>query len=64
MAIVKEWTCSNGVHVRIDDACCRDLSPEELARRRRQISEAILRIDRNAQLRALAARNERAGTRQ
>ncbi|MBQ9720566.1 MAG: hypothetical protein IJV64_07720 [Oscillospiraceae bacterium] len=45
MAIAMEFDHPNGGHVIIRDDCCRDLTKEELARRRRQISRAIWRIN-------------------
>lgn len=55
MAIVREIITSNGVHVRIHDDCYAGVSEEELARRKRRLAEAILTVDRNVQLRELAA---------
>lgn len=49
MAIVQTITCDNGGTVRIADDCCAALSAEELERRRRAISRAILEIDRAVQ---------------
>lgn len=48
MAIVKEIVSGTAV-VKIDDSCCRGISPEEAARRWAEVERAILRIDRNHQ---------------
>ena len=50
MAIVKTIRCANGGTVLIADDCYAGLSAEELERRRRAISRAILEIDRKCQL--------------
>lgn len=49
MAIVQTITCDNGGTVRIADDCCARLTAEELERRRRAISRAILEINRAVQ---------------
>ena len=49
MAIVRTIACDNGGTVRIADDCCAKLTAEERERRRREISRAILEIDRAAQ---------------
>lgn len=54
MAIVKDYIAPNGVRVRVDDDCYAGISAEELARRKREVSEAILAIDRSVQLREMA----------
>ena len=63
MALVREYTASNGAHVEIYDDCYAGISEEELQRRYRQISETILRVDRNIQLRELKAAQEAERTR-
>lgn len=60
MAVVREYVTPNGVHVRIHDDCYAGISEEELARRKQRISETILRVDRNIQLREMKAREEAA----
>lgn len=50
MAIVMEFTHPNGCHVIVRDDCYRDLTREEVARRRHEISRAILRVDREIQM--------------
>ena len=62
MAIVREITAPNGVRMRVHDDCYAGISAEELARRKRQISEAILRIDYNWQLREMAAQKDKQKT--
>lgn len=52
MALVREFTSKLGVTVRIMDDDYAGISAEELARRRRQISDAINRIADNIQRRA------------
>lgn len=47
MAIVKEIKSGSAV-VRIDDSCCRGLTPEETERRWAEVERAILTIDRDA----------------
>ena len=47
MAIVKEIK-SGTATVRIDDSCCRGISPEEAARRWAEVERVILTIDREA----------------
>ena len=60
MALVREFVTKLGVTVRIMDDCYAGISAEELARRRRQISDAINRIADNIQRRAdQAAAQER-----
>lgn len=59
MAIVKDYIAPNGVRVRVDDDCYAGISAEELARRKREVSEAILAIDRAVQLREMAEREDR-----
>ena len=54
MAIVRDYIAPNGVRVRVDDDCYAGISEEELARRKREVSEAILAIDRAVQLREMA----------
>lgn len=49
MAIVQTIICDNGGTVRIADDCCAKLTADELERRRRAISRAILEIDRAIQ---------------
>lgn len=49
MAIVQTITCDNGGTVRIADDCCAKLTADEMERRRRAISRAILEIDRAVQ---------------
>lgn len=49
MAIVRTIACDNGGTVRIADDCCAKLTADELERRRRAISRAILEIDRAVQ---------------
>lgn len=49
MAIVQTITCANGGTVQIADDCCAKLTADELERRRRAISRAILEIDRMIQ---------------
>ena len=58
MALVREFTASNGAHIQIYDDCYAGISEEELQQRYRQISETILRIDRNIQLREMKAKEE------
>ena len=43
MAIVKTIMHGTAV-VTIDDSCCRDVSPEEMARRRAEVEAAVRRI--------------------
>lgn len=50
MAIVREFTHPNGCRVIVHDDCYRDLTKEEIERRRQEVSRAILRIDREIQL--------------
>lgn len=45
MAIVKELKSGTAV-VKIDDSCCRGLSPEEAAARWAEVERVILKIDR------------------
>ena len=49
MAIVQTITCDNGGTVRIANDCCAKLTADEMERRRRAISRAILEIDRAVQ---------------
>ena len=49
MAIVQTITCDNGGTVRIADDCCAKMTADEMERRRRAISRAILEIDRAVQ---------------
>lgn len=60
MALVRELVTSNGVHVKIFDDCYAGISAEELERRKRKLSETILRVDRNIQLREMKAAQEAA----
>ena len=53
MAIVKT-IASGAAVVRIDDSCCRGLSPEEAARRRAEVDRVIWQINRDAAGRAEA----------
>ena len=47
MAVVREMRCDSAT-VRIDDSCCRGISPEEAARRWAEVERVILEIDRRA----------------
>lgn len=49
MAIAMEFTHPNGARVIVRDDCCRGLDRDEIVRRRRELSRAILRIDRGIQ---------------
>lgn len=49
--LVRSLTTAGGVTVRIHDDCYAGVSGEEMERRRRLLSEAILEIDRSDQLR-------------
>lgn len=49
MAIAMEFTHPNGVRVIVRDDCCRGLTKDEIDRRRRELSRAMLRIDRGIQ---------------
>ena len=60
MALVREMVTSNGVHVKIFDDCYAGISKEELERRKREIAEAIARVDINHQMRQLKAAQEAA----
>lgn len=59
MAIVMEFTHPNGCHVVVRDDCYRDLTGEEVARRRHEISRAILRVDREIQLERARANDQK-----
>ena len=48
MAIVREFIASNGVHVQIADDCYRDLTPEEVERRRAEVWRVMCQIAANA----------------
>ena len=61
MALVREYKTRLGVTVRIMDDDYAGISAEELARRRRQISDAINRIADNAQRRADLAAQQKGG---
>lgn len=50
MAIVKEFDVK-GAHIRIADDYYRDASPEEIARRRKEINKMAYRVARNAMIR-------------
>ena len=50
MAIVKEFDVK-GAHIRIADDYYRDASPEEIARRRKEINKMAYRVARNATIR-------------
>lgn len=50
MAVVKVIQ-SGTATVKIDDSCCRGLSPEEAAARWAEVERVILRIDRDARKR-------------
>ena len=53
MAVVREFKTALGVTVRIVDDAYRDVSPEELARLRKEISDVINRINDNIRRKAL-----------
>lgn len=57
MAIVREFTSRDGVHVIVRDDCYRDISEEEYRRRRDAVAEAILFVE----LRAAEARMRKEG---
>ena len=61
MALVREYKTRLGVTVRIMDDDYAGISAEELARRRRQISDAINRLADNAQRRADLAAQQKGG---
>ena len=50
MAIVKEFDVK-GAHIRIADDYYREASPEEIARRRKDINKMAYRVARNAMIR-------------
>lgn len=62
MALVWEFH-EAGATVQVFDDCYAGISEEELERRKRQISETILRVDRNIQLREMRAAQEAAKAR-
>lgn len=55
--IVKEFDVP-GAHIRIADDCYRDASPEELARRRKEISRVAHMIARNEMIRQAQEENK------
>lgn len=57
MAIVKEFDVK-GAHIRIADDCYRDASPEEIARRRKEINKMAYWVARNAMLRQQEAKEK------
>lgn len=48
MGIATEFTCENGCRVQISDDCLRDLTSDEMARRRAELWTTICAIARNA----------------
>lgn len=59
MAIVREFTARNGVHVKVADDCYAHLTPEEHAARVREINRRIWQILIDEELRKAARKEER-----
>ena len=60
MAEVKRFVTDLGVTVIIDDACCANLTEEQIAERWRRVDDAILRIDEKVQRKRLREQQARA----
>lgn len=60
MAEVKRFVTQYGVEVIIDDACCANLTEEEIAERWRRVDDAVLRIDEKIQRRKMGEQQSRA----